>query len=279
MKTIEIKLPHITLAAMSYGEEHKPVIIALHGWLDNAASFQPLAPYLSDYHVIAIDWAGHGHSQHRSVDASYQFSDYVYDLYCIIEQLNLNHVDIVAHSLGAIVASVFAGTFPDKVNKLILIEALGPLVASADKTRENLFKSITNQYRNLDKNKARHLDMQSAIHARKLASDFDHDIAGILVRRGLKKVSDGYTWRSDIRLRNLSRLRMTQAQANDILSGIKASTLLVLGDSGMPALREHLPERKELLQDLTVISIAGGHHVHMQQPALLAQHIIEHIKR
>ncbi|NRA60723.1 MAG: alpha/beta hydrolase, partial [Psychrobium sp.] len=157
--------------------------------------------------------------------------------------------------------------------------ALGPLAASPDKTRENLFKSITNQYRNLDKNKALHLDMQSAINARKLASDFDHDIAEILVHRGLKKISDGYTWRSDMRLRNLSRLRMTQAQATDILSGIKAPTLLVLGDSGMPALREHLIERKKLLQDLTVISIAGGHHVHMQQPQLVAQHIIKHIKR
>ena len=68
------------IAALTNGNDQAPLLLCLHGWLDNAASFQPLMPYLADYHVIAIDWPGHGLSSHRSEDAHYHFIDWIYDL-------------------------------------------------------------------------------------------------------------------------------------------------------------------------------------------------------
>ena len=49
------------------GQQGKPLLIALHGWLDNGASFLPLAPYLADFHLVCVDLPGHGHSDHKRV--------------------------------------------------------------------------------------------------------------------------------------------------------------------------------------------------------------------
>ena len=55
------------------------VVIGLHGYLDNAASMQALAPHLTSYRYIAIDLAGHGHSSHRPIGAYYNQTDYLQD--------------------------------------------------------------------------------------------------------------------------------------------------------------------------------------------------------
>ena len=55
MQPITFQLPHLTLRGLTNGNEQAPVLLCLHGWLDNAASFEPLSQYLSKYHVIAIE--------------------------------------------------------------------------------------------------------------------------------------------------------------------------------------------------------------------------------
>lgn len=284
------QLPHIKLCALEYkpqsiqleqslNDESQEVVLALHGWLDNAHSFMPMMNCNKSLKVIALEWPGHGHSDHRGEDASYQLLDYVYDIYVLIKHQKWNKVHIVGHSLGAIVACVFAGTFPELVDKLVLIEALGPITAQANETQSQLNKSIASRYKTEIKtpsNRA-YSSIDKAIAARLMVSDFNEEIATMLVTRSLKKVDDGYHWRSDSRLKQLSPIRMTESQSKDIMSNITSPTLLVLGDNGFKSLRENIAERTALFESINVLSFAGGHHVHMEQPELVWKAIESHI--
>jgi len=81
VKALKLPLPHLTLAAQCWGAEDKPLLLALHGWLDNSNSFAPLAEKLmNDYRILAIDWPGHGLSEHRPGRYPLHWIDYLYDL-------------------------------------------------------------------------------------------------------------------------------------------------------------------------------------------------------
>ena len=61
----------LTYAGLEWGDPDGYPILALHGWLDNALSFSVIAPFLSEYRLIALDVSGQGLSYHRSPDATY----------------------------------------------------------------------------------------------------------------------------------------------------------------------------------------------------------------
>ena len=66
------------LAGLAWRRQGRPRVLALHGWLDNANSFQPMAPLLGQLDLVALDLPGHGHSDHRHSTARYHFVDYLY---------------------------------------------------------------------------------------------------------------------------------------------------------------------------------------------------------
>ena len=84
-------------------QQGKPLLIALHGWLDNSASFLPLAPHLGDFHLICVDLPGHGHSDHKTTP--YVFVDWLDDLYQIVQEAGWSRFTLLGHSLGALIAS------------------------------------------------------------------------------------------------------------------------------------------------------------------------------
>ena len=101
-KEREFSLPGITLAAREWGTPGQVPVIAVHGWLDNAGSFDLLAPLLDGCHVLALDSAGHGHSSHRSPDASYNIWQEVGDLIDIADQMGWPRFSAIGHSRGAV---------------------------------------------------------------------------------------------------------------------------------------------------------------------------------
>ncbi|MDP2562193.1 alpha/beta hydrolase [Psychrobium sp. 1_MG-2023] len=279
MREVSFTLPHITLSGISQGDESKPTLLLLHGWLDNAASFIPLLPFIKDYHVVAIDWPGHGYSMHRPSGASYHLTDYVNDLYVLIAQQNWQSLHIIGHSLGAIVASLFASAFPEKLDKLVLIEALGPLTANENQTTSILRKSILSQHKAQTKRKPVHDSTESAVAARLAVSDFGLEQAKLLVERSITPVEGGVTWRGDRRLRNLSPWRMTESQAHDVLNSISSDTLLILAEQGYIHLRTGIKQRQLMVEKLSIKSVAGGHHVHMESPQCVWQYIEQHLMK
>lgn len=115
-------------------------ILALHGWMDNSNSFSYLGPYLANkgYHVAAIDLLGHGHSSHVPRGCMGHFQKYVYHAKGIAHHLGWEKMDIIGHSMSSGVAVMFAGTFPELLNKIVLIDILGPLSALPSKTLSHL---------------------------------------------------------------------------------------------------------------------------------------------
>src|SRR5690349_15211801 len=138
---LAIGLPHLTLAARAWGDPRLPKLLALHGWLDNAATFDLLAPLLCEhFHIVAIDFPGHGRSGWRPAGTWYHYVDYLNDVLAAADALEWPRFGLLGHSLGGAVASALAAACPERIELLLLIEALGPLATDASRALELLQK-------------------------------------------------------------------------------------------------------------------------------------------
>lgn len=97
----------------------------LHGWMDVSASFQFLVDcFRREWYVIAPDWRGFGLTEW--VHDGYWFPDYYADLDALLEIYQPNApANLVAHSMGGIIASTYAGIRPQRVARLISLEGFG----------------------------------------------------------------------------------------------------------------------------------------------------------
>lgn len=116
----------LSLAYTSWGEPSAPLLILVHGALDQKRSWDwTLQRLARTYRVIAYDLRGHGESDWVS-DGDYGVMDHVYDLASLVDHLDIDRLTIVGHSLGGNIALRYAGLYPDKIEKIVAIEGLGP---------------------------------------------------------------------------------------------------------------------------------------------------------
>ena len=106
-------------------------VLALHGWLDNCASFDFLAPLITSSNtqtldMVTLDLAGHGLSDHRSGLSAYNNWQDLIEILLVTEQLGWSRFALIGHSRGAMISTLFAATYPEKVTHLVGIEGLLP---------------------------------------------------------------------------------------------------------------------------------------------------------
>lgn len=261
-----------TLAALYWDGQGEPML-ALHGWLDNAASYIPLAEHLPGP-LLAMDFAGHGHSEHRPPELATHLVDHVRDVLEVADQLGWERFVLIGHSMGAGVASLFAATFPERISRLVLLEGLGPATTDADEVAPTLRKAIDQMRGLASKRKPLYRDPEQAVTARRQAlGGLEESSARLLCERGLVKVEgaqgSGWTWRTDIRLRISSSLRFTEEQVEGFVRRIQAPTLLVLADNGLGG-DGRFAHREAWVPSLTRVDLPGRHQLHMDDPAPVA---------
>jgi pimeloyl-ACP methyl ester carboxylesterase len=261
----EFHLPGLTLAARVWGEPGERPVIALHGWLDNAGSFDLLAPLLPSHEIVALDLAGHGKSGHRSVDASYNLWQDVGDLLDVMDTLGWQRCTLLGHSRGAAISMLFAGTFPERVARLVLIEGGLPLTGEADDAPDNLARALRDQ-RSL-RNRAGRVfaERRQAIAERVQGfTKVTEAAAEVLARRSLLEVPGGFQWQADQRLKGASELRFTAEHARAFVRRVTAPVLLVFAAdspfSGRPLYRE----TTRLFPRAEAVTLPGGHHFHLE---------------
>lgn len=263
-----------------------PLTLALHGWLDNAASFLPLLRALDGrYHLKAIDLVGHGHSAHRGLDANYHLLDYVQDLHEVVIALRsqgyTGPLRLIGHSLGGIIASIYSAAFNDQVDKLVLLESVGPMVepetTTATQIRDAVGSRIDTQQKILEQRVRQPGSMDALLAARRKATPIPDDLLLPIMQRNTVENDGQLLWRSDIRLRTRSSVRFTESQATAVLRDIRCPLLVVLAHDGFVKLKQAYQLRQEDLPQHGFLQLPGPHHFHLPEARALAAELLNFI--
>ncbi|MDF0604748.1 alpha/beta hydrolase [Neisseriaceae bacterium TC5R-5] len=108
-----------------WGDPNAPLLLMLHGWMDSSATFQLLVDALPEqWHIVAPDWRGFGDSAWNH--GNYYAADYLADLDALLQHLSPQlPVNVLGHSMGAMITGIYAGVRPERVARLMLVEGFG----------------------------------------------------------------------------------------------------------------------------------------------------------
>ncbi len=257
------------IRALAYGRGRRR-ILAVHGWLDNAASFVPLAPRIDDAQVVAVDLAGHGHSDHRPAGCAYHLVDYVPDLMAVADRLGWSQFTLLGHSLGAGICSLAAAAFPERAKALCLIDGLGPISGAETDGPRRLRRAIEARNASPERAPRHHASIDVAVRARLAATTMGEPGARLIVERNLRAVDGGYAWRTDRRVRHASPVYFTESQVLAFLGAVACPAMLVMADNGVIAGRPSTSGRIDAVANLRVRRLPGDHHLHMDDPDAVA---------
>lgn len=272
-KEIVIQTNHLRLTAKKWGPGGGSPVLGLHGWLDNANTFDCLAPLLPQLNLVSLDLPGHGKSDHRPAGMRYHYTDYLDDVMAAADMLGWEQFTLLGHSMGAGIGCLAASAYPDRVTKLILIEGVGAVTGELNDVPGLLRRSIESMTSSPSNKTAAYHDMAVLIRARAAAGSLTRNSAEILVRRAVRRDGDGYRWRSDQRLKRPYPQYFTNEVMLAFLRGITAPVLLITADGGTLRKRPYFQSRCKAIKNLRIVTLAGHHHLHLDNPAPVSEAI------
>ncbi|GAA6130173.1 alpha/beta fold hydrolase [Halopseudomonas sabulinigri] len=267
-REVRFSLPSLEVAGKVWGEPGGVPVIGLHGWLDNAATFDRLAPALQGVHLVALDLAGHGLSDHLPM-AGYSLWQQASIVLQVAGELGWDRFALLGHSMGAIISGVLAGSLPERILGAAMIDGLMPFTSEADDAPKQMARFFKSSLAVGNKRKPVYDSVEKAVSARVLGgtTPISRDAVSCLVERGLMPDHGGWTWRTDPQLMLPSALRFTNHHAVSFIEAIEAPTMLVLANQGVMHKHPQVLDRIERFKHIQLHKMDGGHHLHLEEQA------------
>jgi pimeloyl-ACP methyl ester carboxylesterase len=264
---------------LEWGDPGGEPLVLIHGFLDLAYSWKLFVEAILEItqrplRIIAPDCRGHGDSGWVGAGGYYHFPDYIFDLERVLHSAQVDRCKLIGHSMGGTISFVFTGTFPHRVEKLVLIEGIGPVVlefSAAPRRMEEWITEVNQRGRN-------HFRQYSSIQAGanqlcqthpRLKPDFAQELARMAMKR---HVNGKWIWKFDPLHRTASPQPFYTAQALEFLRRISCPVLIVEGAESRQTRRTDRAQRHAALADQREAVInQAGHMVHQDNPRQLAQ--------
>ncbi|MCS5712614.1 alpha/beta fold hydrolase [Candidatus Berkiella aquae] len=260
------------IAAKIWNENRGTPTLALHGWLDNAGTFDRLAPLLKTSHIVAIDFPGHGFSSHKPMACPIHLIDMVIDSVSVANHLGWDSFALLGHSLGACIASLIAGAIPSRIQYSLLVDALGPLSRAAQIAPSQLGVYLEQMVTIPFKSAPQYSSVQDALNARLKVNAMKAQSCAHIVERGLKQLDNQqWTWRTDPRLLMPLPTSLTEEQVLAFLSKISSPLCLVRPFNGYPFPDDLMQGRVNAVAHAKIMTIPGEHHVHLDDSQQVAE--------
>ena len=247
-----------------WGNEAAPPLILIHGGLDHCRNWDAVAKELQPhFRIVAPDLRGHGDSEWAK-GSSYSLSDNVHDLTRLMRVLNVQDAAIVGHSMGGMIALAYAGTYPDRVSRLAVLDGAFLSGSQPAPIAERMSRWIDQLERISEHEPSAFKTIEEA--AQRLSARnrrLTPELALHLARHGVRQNADGlYRWKFDHYQRARAPYRLTPEDYADLWSRITCPTLLMWGsESFLPD-----PEAAGLLahfRQAELVKLDGaGHWLH-----------------
>lgn len=260
----------LTYAGLAFGPVDAPPVLALHGWQDNANSFQQLARALPEVRLVALDLSGHGKSSHRSADATYQIWDDLPQLVGVLDALGWAQCAVLGHSRGAIIGTLLAASQPERVHTLMTLDSMLPR-PTKDEVFASTLRAFLKDRTALLNRSPRQFASEQAFVERRARMGEPALVSTVLAERALKPRDDGFVHRNDPRHNGASAVRMNEGQCISVLKTL-AMPVLNIWATPRKGLEDDIARQRALIAehmpDVTTVDIPGHHHWHMEpEPA------------
>lgn len=253
----------LSLAVRTSGTPEGPPILALHGWRDNAATFEPLAELLPELRMHAIDLPGHGNSSWRHPEGSYTIWSYLDVVLAVADALALERFTLLGHSMGGAVACLLAALYPERCQLVILLDSVGPLATAPEEAPGQLRRALDQQRNRKDRSKRRYPSFEAAVQAR-AEKGLGFAAAATLGRRGIREDAEGWYWNTDPRLAMANPVSLTEAQITAFLQRMACPTLLVAAPEFWEQRLRMFEQRCSCIAGLQLEMLQGHHHQHLE---------------
>jgi pimeloyl-ACP methyl ester carboxylesterase len=253
-------------------------LILIHGFLDHARSWEPFVASLvgqsrNPIWIVAPDCRGHGDSGWVGAGGYYHFPDYLLDLDSLLSALKVSAATLMGHSMGGTISFLYAGAFPQRVKKLILVEGIGPIGMNFSDAPGRMEKWISD-VREVGRRVIREYSTLEEARKRLQRTNprLSSDLALRLARWGMKQRGNGkWIWKFDPLHRTSAPQPFYLEQALEYFRRIVCPVLIVRGNESRQASRPDMQKRLDVIAVKTLVSIEGaGHMIHHDNPEELA---------
>ncbi len=249
-----------------WGDGEKPPLLLIHGGQDHCRNWDFVASGLVDsYTLCAPDLRGHGDSG-WAIGGMYSLPEFVYDISVLADSLPRPLV-VIGHSLGGAIALQYAGTFPDKVSRVVAIEGWGPPMIEEQPAHLRMRQWVEHMHE-MERRKPRRYNSREEATRRMIEANphLTAEMARHLTLYGTRMNEDGtFSWKFDNYVRIRSPYQFNLEDAMDIWGRVTAPTLLVKGAESWAPDPEKSGRVSSIRERRTVVIEDAGHWVHHDQ--------------
>jgi pimeloyl-ACP methyl ester carboxylesterase len=273
----------LTYNVLEWGAEHAAsdhTVLLVHGFLDFAWGWDDVAQRLAaaGLHVIAPDMRGHGDSDRVGRGGYYHFMDYVADLAEVVRLTARPRLSLCGHSMGGGIAAYYAGVFPERVQRLALLEGVNAPEHPMEPVRAAAWVDAWTRIASSPA-KPGHASIDvCAERLRKNDPRLTPELARWLAERGTRQREDGsFEFKHDPLHLTVGPYGFAVDVAARFWRRVACPTLLVEGEDSMFRLHGDEAERRygAFAHARREVLPGAAHMMQRHQPAALAQLLVD----
>ncbi len=265
-----------------WGKAGDPKLFLLHGWMDSSITFQFMVDaFKHDWHVIALDWRGFGHSS--SASHGYWYPDYLADLEAVLMHYSPDEpVRLLGHSMGGNIACLYAGIRPYRIKQLISLEGYGIMRMTPDQATDRYRRWLDSMHQHHEMKV--YASLEGVIQRVKRNNPRLTDERAVFIASNWAKRNQNGTWQilADPLHRRVNPILMRMDEVLETWKLITAPTLMIDGEFSLLGMRMgdyekgrvEIRRRASVIPNVKVIMVKqAAHMVQHDQPEIVAKHI------